>query len=158
MPLAFKRDPESVRRHRLEELLAGLEQGPAGQRPNHELREAIDKYPSQISGGQQQRMAVLRALIHGPEVVFADEPCASLDPHNAGKVRCLLSKWVQPAGPAGAGERTLVLVTHSAADAWEMASHFVLLKNGSVCENRTLTRDDLDGPDDIQRRIAPDDE
>ncbi|GGO86185.1 ABC transporter ATP-binding protein [Nocardioides phosphati] len=43
------------------------------------LGERLDHYPTQLSGGQQQRIAVVRALVSDPEVVFADEPTASLD-------------------------------------------------------------------------------
>lgn len=44
------------------------------------LGDRLDHYPTQLSGGQQQRIAVVRALLSDPEVVFADEPTASLDP------------------------------------------------------------------------------
>jgi putative ABC transport system ATP-binding protein len=44
------------------------------------LGDRLDHYPTQLSGGQQQRIAVVRALMSDPEVVFADEPTASLDP------------------------------------------------------------------------------
>lgn len=46
------------------------------------LGERLDHYPTQLSGGQQQRIAVVRALMSDPEVVFADEPTASLDPQS----------------------------------------------------------------------------
>jgi ABC-type molybdenum transport system ATPase subunit/photorepair protein PhrA len=70
---------------------------------------------------------VLRALIHDPEVVFADEPCNSLDPYNAKKFRSLLQTWLAAGNRLGK-ERTLILVTHNAQEAWEVANYFVLIE------------------------------
>lgn len=156
MPLALQRVPRKARDRRLEALLASLDHAPAGACGDGELRKALDKYPAQISGGQQQRMAVLRALVHEPEVVFADEPSANLDPHNAAKVRSLLRTWLETSGPS-VPRRTLVLVTHNAREAWELATHFILLRKGRVCRGGTLARSDFTGPDDIERETSPDD-
>ncbi|MFF1265426.1 ABC transporter ATP-binding protein [Streptomyces anulatus] len=62
--------------------------------------------PSTLSGGQQQRVAVARALVTEPEVIFADEPTASLDPESAALVLALLRDAVRIEG------RTVVMVTH----------------------------------------------
>ncbi|BFP51403.1 ABC transporter ATP-binding protein [Streptomyces sp. CMC78] len=62
--------------------------------------------PSALSGGQQQRVAVARALVTEPEVIFADEPTASLDPESATLVLALLRDAVRIEG------RTVVMVTH----------------------------------------------
>lgn len=62
--------------------------------------------PSTLSGGQQQRVAVARALVTEPEVIFADEPTASLDPESATLVLALLRDAVRIEG------RTVVMVTH----------------------------------------------
>ncbi|MFE3945545.1 ABC transporter ATP-binding protein [Streptomyces sp. NPDC059118] len=62
--------------------------------------------PATLSGGQQQRVAVARALVTGPEVIFADEPTASLDPESASLVLGLLRDAVRVDG------RTVVMVTH----------------------------------------------
>ncbi|MEV7298015.1 ABC transporter ATP-binding protein [Streptomyces clavifer] len=62
--------------------------------------------PSTLSGGQQQRVAVARALVTEPDVIFADEPTASLDPESAALVMALLRHAVRVDG------RTVVMVTH----------------------------------------------
>jgi putative ABC transport system ATP-binding protein len=67
--------------------------------------------PRELSGGEQQRVAVARALVHGPRLLLADEPTGNLDPESAGQVLRLLKEQV--AGGEGAG----ILVTHSAAAA-----------------------------------------
>ncbi|MEE1791925.1 ABC transporter ATP-binding protein [Streptomyces sp. BE308] len=62
--------------------------------------------PATLSGGQQQRVAVARALVTDPDVIFADEPTASLDPESATLVLGLLRDAVRTDG------RTVVMVTH----------------------------------------------
>ncbi len=65
-----------------------------------------DKYPEELSGGEQQRVAILRALIMNPEVLLLDEPTSALDPIRSGDVRELLKEF------AAAGH-TVVIVSHS---------------------------------------------
>jgi putative ABC transport system ATP-binding protein len=68
-------------------------------------------FPDRLSGGEQQRAAIARALVHDPELVLADEPTGNLDDENAAKVLALFTTLLRPA------RKTLVLVTHSAQTA-----------------------------------------
>ena len=58
-----------------------------GADPEGKLLEVRDRLPGEVAGGQKQRMAVLRAVVHDPRVVFADEPFSNLDPPNARRRR-----------------------------------------------------------------------
>jgi putative ABC transport system ATP-binding protein len=70
------------------------------------IAELADRHPGQVSGGQAQRAAVARALVHDPAVVLADEPTGALDAANADKVLSLLL------AAARRRDTTVVLVTH----------------------------------------------
>jgi putative ABC transport system ATP-binding protein len=70
------------------------------------IARELRRLPSRLSGGQQQRVAIARALITDPEVIFADEPTAALDPRNSDIVMQLLRQAAQELG------RTVIVVTH----------------------------------------------
>lgn len=91
----------------------------------------LRRLPGTLSGGQQQRVGIARALITRPDVVFADEPTAALDPYTALGVRELL-RWA--ADELG---QTIILVTHEATMA-EAADRVVVLHRGTVfCDTPT---------------------
>lgn len=71
------------------------------------LATRTDALPDQLSGGEQQRVAVVRALVHRPQLILADEPTGNLDEASAADVLDLLCSMVREAGTS------LVLVTHS---------------------------------------------
>ena len=73
------------------------------------LDDLVDKFPEELSGGEQQRVAVLRALAHSPELVLADEPTGNLDRDNSERVADLL--WQQVARQ----KASLLIATHSDA-------------------------------------------
>lgn len=123
----------------LENVMAGLELAGAG-RPK-ELRERAraalarvglssreGHYPTQLSGGEQQRTAVARAVAAGPEIVFADEPTGNLDSASGQAVKDLLFAAVQESGA------TLVLVTHDPALAAN-CQRVVRLVDGAMASN-----------------------
>lgn len=71
------------------------------------LGDRMQHYPSQLSGGEQQRVAMARAFITDPKILFADEPTGNLDEENANHIKELLFGMNQEVGT------TLVLVTHN---------------------------------------------
>jgi len=84
-----------------------------------------DNLPNQLSGGEQQRTAVARALVSRPKIVFADEPTGNLDEQNAEQVMQLLLDLRQQTGSA------LVVVTHDPALA-EMADRVITMHDGVI--------------------------
>ncbi|MCU0833434.1 MAG: ABC transporter ATP-binding protein [Chromatiaceae bacterium] len=96
LPLVLLGTPPSERTVRVRELLTAVGLGD---------REA--SLPRELSGGELQRVAVARALVHRPALVLADEPTGNLDPDTADRVLALLARAIKARGAAG------VLVTHS---------------------------------------------
>lgn len=84
------------------------------------LGELRERRPSQVSGGQSQRVAVARALVHRPAVVFADEPTGSLDSANASTV---LEEFLDLARSQGTA---VVLVTHDQAVAAQADTRYTM--------------------------------
>ncbi|WP_284163364.1 ATP-binding cassette domain-containing protein [Frigidibacter sp. SD6-1] len=91
------------------------------------LSDKADVYPAFMSGGQQQRAAIARALCMEPQAMLFDEPTSALDPELVGEVLNVIR------GLAEEG-RTMILVTHEMKFAREVASHVVYLYNGLVEE------------------------
>ena len=91
------------------------------------LADQLDKYPSQLSRGQQQRVAIARSLLHKPQLVLADEPTGNLDEASSLEVMGLFSDLVKQAGSS------LLMVTHSRAMAAFMDQR-VSLHNGRLAE------------------------
>ena len=90
--------------------------------------EALAAMPArQLSGGEQQRLAMARALASFPEVLFLDEPTASLDPSSTAAVERLIATAV-------AGGTKVVLVTHDIGQARRVAGEVVFLAVGRVAE------------------------
>lgn len=89
------------------------------------LRERADHFLHQLSGGEQQRTAIARALVHRPALLIADEPTGNLDSHSAAAVMQLLEKIGREA------LTTLIVVTHSAEVA-RAASRQVEMRDGKI--------------------------
>jgi lipoprotein-releasing system ATP-binding protein len=91
------------------------------------ISELADKYPFNISGGEAQRVTLVRALINKPSILLADEPTGSLDSKNAEILGSLLTELNKDYGI------TLITATHSAALALKMKIH-LKLENGKLIQ------------------------
>jgi len=91
------------------------------------LRERLTHYPNEVSGGEQQRAAIARALINKPRILFADEPTASLDAASAKVVLELFSRLNKDL------KQTIVMVTHEPEDE-KYVDRVIWLKDGLVWE------------------------
>ena len=108
----------------------------------NDLASEDHKLPENLSGGQRQRFGILRGLIHDPVVVFADEPCANLDPANRELVMELLLAWKDGKlnSKADRNQRTLILVSHDADSIVRYADDIAVLHRGKLVGNRILDR------------------
>jgi molybdate transport system ATP-binding protein len=102
--------------------------------------ELAERKPSQLSGGQAQRVAVARALAADPDLLLLDEPFAALDVDSAPAIRGLLRRVLRT--QTG---RATVLVTHDPLDALSLADQVVVLAGGRIIE-RGPTREVLSAP------------
>ena len=91
------------------------------------LADRHDHYPSQLSGGEQQRISLARAFSNNPKILFADEPTGNLDEDTSQKVEKLLFDLNKEAGT------TLVLVTHD-LDLAAKTQHVIKLRGGKLVE------------------------
>jgi cell division transport system ATP-binding protein len=86
------------------------------------------QFPHQISGGEKQRTAIARALIHDPELILADEPTGDLDPYNARDVLNLLLE-INKAGT------TVILATHDKDIVNSVGKRVITLKEGKIASD-----------------------
>ena len=94
------------------------------------LADRADAYPSQLSGVQKQRVAIVRALAMEPEVMLFDEPTSALDPEMVGEVLDVMK------GLAQAG-MTMVVVTHEMGFAREVGNRVLFMADGKLLEQGT---------------------
>jgi putative ABC transport system ATP-binding protein len=100
-----------------------------------EVPDVADKYPSQISGGQQQRAAIARALSNDPKLIIGDEPTGNLDTVSAGLVFGLFEELVDQG-------KTIIMVTHDR----ELA--------GNIPRVEEVRNGQLVSPEEIDRRLV----
>ena len=116
LPLLYAGIPREEREERAAEMLRRVGLG-----------HRLDRRPAQLSGGERQRVAVARALVNRPRVIFADEPTGNLDEANGREVMAMF-RGLHAEG------RTLVVVTHSEEVAAQ-AQRVVRIRDGRVAED-----------------------
>ena len=93
------------------------------------LGDCARRYPEELSGGEQQRIAIARALVHEPGLVLADEPTGNLDLETATEVIGLLDRLCRETGT------TLVMATHS-REVIGLADRMLAIRGGRLVEAR----------------------
>lgn len=97
------------------------------------LADRSDTFPQQLSGGEQQRIAIARAIIHDPKLLIADEPTGNLDMINAKEVIALLDK-INSRGT------TVMMVTHNKEIVDQLKRHVVTIDSGRVVRDEKRGR------------------
>ena len=120
LPAFIKKTPKSEAEDRAKELLNFLGLG-----------HRYDHKPSELSGGEQQRVAVARALINNPSIIFADEPSGNLDSESADNLHKLFFELREKFG------QTFVIVTHNAELA-EMADRKLTMVDGKIVDKEII--------------------
>ncbi len=95
-----------------------------------------EKYPNQISGGEQQRVAIARALVNRPKILIADEPTGNLDPDSGWSVLESLIK-INKYGT------TVVLATHDKESVDRLGKRVILLEKGKIVSDKKVGKYDL---------------
>jgi len=112
----------SLRTHRLKKLLQLCD-----------LTHLTERQATIISGGEQQRLALARAMSTDPEVLFLDEPTASLDPSSTRSIEDLISQNVKNA-------RKILMVTQNVAQAERLANAVIFVHKGQIMEHTTSSQ------------------
>lgn len=94
------------------------------------LAHRINNFPAQLSGGEQQRVSIARALAKNPKLLLCDEPTGALDDETGKQILKLLQQTSQASG------MTVVLITHNSAIT-QMAQRVIKVKNGQISSVRT---------------------
>lgn len=89
------------------------------------LKDHLDNFPSELSGGEQQRVSIARALAKNPKILLCDEPTGALDSETGALVLKLLLKMAKSYG------KTIIIVTHNQNIA-KMADEVIRVKNGTI--------------------------
>ena len=95
------------------------------------LAEKLNHYPSELSGGEQQRICIARAIVNNPPILLADEPTGNLDPDTSWEIMQLLSK-------INARQTTVVVATHNKSIVDDIRKRVVALENGKIVRDKQL--------------------
>ena len=94
------------------------------------LESKINEYPRSLSGGEKQRVAIVRSLIMSPEIMLFDEPTSALDPEMIGEVLSLMKTL--------SSNMTMVIVTHELDFVKEIANRVIFMDGGMIVEEGTV--------------------
>ncbi|MBO5034137.1 MAG: cell division ATP-binding protein FtsE [Oscillospiraceae bacterium] len=94
------------------------------------LARKDDRYPAQLSGGEQQRVAIARALVNNPHMIIADEPTGNLDPGRSLEIMMLLEK-INELGT------TMLVVTHEKELVNRFSKRVIAIENGRIISDET---------------------
>lgn len=97
------------------------------------LQEKLNRLPSQLSGGEQQRTAIARALLYRPAIILADEPTGNLDQKNSREIIDLLKISNQKLN------QTILLITHDESIALE-AERIITLEDGVIVSDKRISK------------------
>ena len=122
--------PSDIIRRRSEELLKRFE-----------LWDAQELQIGKYSKGMKQKLTLVRAMLHDPQVLFLDEPTSAMDPHSAKLVRDAIAGLREE-------KRTIVLCTHNLAEAEQLADHIAIIRRGQIIAHGT--------PQELKQRLLGD--
>ncbi|MCX6723151.1 MAG: cell division ATP-binding protein FtsE [Candidatus Staskawiczbacteria bacterium] len=94
------------------------------------LKDKVNNFPDQLSGGEQQRLAIARALVNNPDIIIADEPTGNLDPYNSYEVISLLQK-INNTG------KTIILATHDREIINKLKKRVITLEDGKILRDES---------------------
>ncbi len=97
------------------------------------LGEKMNNFPGELSGGEQQRLAIARALVNHPDLILADEPTGNLDPYNTYEVISLLEKFNK-------NGKTVILLTHNREIVNKLGKRVITIENGRIVRDEEKGR------------------
>ncbi|MBP7005802.1 cell division ATP-binding protein FtsE [Patescibacteria group bacterium] len=124
--IAFALEVSGASRHEIREMVPRVLQVVR-------LQDQADRFPAQLSGGEQQRAAIARALIHQPKILLADEPTGNLDTHHTQEILDLLLR-IHKLGT------TILLVTHNRDVVNALQQRVIVLKDGKLVQDQPQGR------------------
>ena len=104
------------------------------------IREKADKYPDELSAGEQQRVAIARAIVNNPRLLIADEPTGNLDPETAWDIMRILEQ-INLRGT------TILMVTHAKDIVDKMNKRVITIKSGEIIRDTVGTYGYVDEDD-----------